>query len=183
LVREEMTETILLNEALGVPSARVMENLFKAIDKERKSARAPLARGGLAAWFADLLTPRAFAFAAGAAAIVILLQAGVITKMVLDAYPEAPSGSVYEPASACPPSCPNAGSYLQVRFAPQASIADITRFLDDHDALIVDGPKPGGPAGLYRVRIADKQLTKEELEQVAKDFQASGNLISNVMIE
>ena len=35
LVREEMTEAILLNEALGVPSARVMENLFKAIDKER----------------------------------------------------------------------------------------------------------------------------------------------------
>jgi len=37
LVREEMTETILLNEALGAPSARAMENLFKAIDQERKS--------------------------------------------------------------------------------------------------------------------------------------------------
>jgi hypothetical protein len=31
-----MNETILLNETLGAPSARAMENLFKAIDKERK---------------------------------------------------------------------------------------------------------------------------------------------------
>src|SRR5712672_4203012 len=60
LVREEMNEAILLNEALGVPSARVMENLFKAIDKERKSARAPAATSGLSAWLADLFTPRAF---------------------------------------------------------------------------------------------------------------------------
>src|SRR5215468_3257052 len=51
LVREEMTEVVLLNEALGVPSARVMENLFKAIDKERKGARSPAGRRGLTAWF------------------------------------------------------------------------------------------------------------------------------------
>src|SRR5215471_1410011 len=80
LVREEMTEAILLNEALGVPSARVMENLFKAIDKERKGTRTSTERGGLG-WLADLFTPRAFAFAA--AVIVIMLQAGVITKLLL----------------------------------------------------------------------------------------------------
>lgn len=34
-VREEMTATVLLNEALGAPSARVMDDLFKAIDRER----------------------------------------------------------------------------------------------------------------------------------------------------
>jgi anti-sigma-K factor RskA len=80
LVREEMTETILLNESLGVPSARVMENLFRAIVKERKTARAPAARRGLGAWLADLLTPRAYAFAAGAAVVIVMLQAGVIAR-------------------------------------------------------------------------------------------------------
>ena len=40
LVQEELHETILLNEALGSPSTRVMENLFRTIDKERKTARA-----------------------------------------------------------------------------------------------------------------------------------------------
>jgi hypothetical protein len=185
LVREEMTETILLNEALGVPSARVMENLFKAIDKERKSVRAPAAHSGLGAWLADLLTPRAFAFAAGAAVIIIMLQAGVITKMMLQG--SAPheignSGGNFGTASACPPSCgPEMGAFVLVRFSPQASIADITRFLDSRDAVIVDGPRPGGAAGMYRVRVAEMQLPKADLDRVVKEFQSSGNLVSMVV--
>src|SRR5437588_10884618 len=39
LVREELAETIHLNETLGAPSARCMEKLFAAIDAEE--ARAP----------------------------------------------------------------------------------------------------------------------------------------------
>ena len=39
LVREELTETILLNESLGAPSARAMETLFRAIDQDRKVVR------------------------------------------------------------------------------------------------------------------------------------------------
>jgi hypothetical protein len=39
LVREEMTEALVLNEAFAVPSARVAAKLFDAIDQERRSAR------------------------------------------------------------------------------------------------------------------------------------------------
>src|SRR5260370_35498458 len=39
LVREELAETIHLNETLGAPSARAMEKLFAAIDAA--AARAP----------------------------------------------------------------------------------------------------------------------------------------------
>ena len=178
LVREEMTEAILLNEALGVPSARVMENLFKAIDKERKIARAPAARSGLGAWLTDLFTPRAFAFAAGAAIIIIMLQAGVITKMVLE--DRADGGSSFETASA-PTAATRGieiGSFALVRFAPQASIADITRFLDSRDAVIVDGPRPGGPGGMYRVRVARTYVGKDDLERLVKEFQSASNLVS-----
>ena len=42
-VREEMAATVLINEALGGPSARVMDNLFKAIDRERMASMAPRA--------------------------------------------------------------------------------------------------------------------------------------------
>jgi len=38
LVREELAETIHLNESLGAPSARAMEKLFAAIDAEEASA-------------------------------------------------------------------------------------------------------------------------------------------------
>jgi hypothetical protein len=38
LVRQELAETIHLNETLGVPSARAMEKLFAAIDVEEAGA-------------------------------------------------------------------------------------------------------------------------------------------------
>jgi hypothetical protein len=178
LVREEMAEAIRLNEALGVPSMRVMETLFKAIDKERKIARAPAGQGGLGAWLMDLFTPRAFAFAAGAAVVVMMLQAGVIAKLVLQDRIEA--GSSFEPASA--PASPTRGfqigSFALVRFAPQANMADVTRFLDARDAVIVDGPHPGGPGGMYRVRVARNYVGKDELERLVKEFQSASNLVS-----
>jgi hypothetical protein len=175
IAQEEMTETILLNEALGAPSARVMDNLFKAIDKERKSGRAPAAAsGGLSAWLADLFTPRTLAWAGSAAAVIILLQVGVIAKLVLQDREGPELASYQDPVQT---RGLDLGAYALVRFAPQASIADITRFLDSRGALIVDGPRPGGPGGMYRVRIANSRLLSNELEQAVKDFQAASNLV------
>jgi len=177
MTREEMTETILLNEALGAPSARVMDNLFKAIDKERKSARAPAAAaGGLTAWLADLFTPRTLAWAGSAAAVIIMLQVGVIAKLVLQDQDRGGETIEIGPASVQTRGL-EIGAYALVRFAPQASIADVTRFLDSRHALIVDGPRPGGPGGMYRVRINDTRLLKNELEQAVKDFQSASNLV------
>jgi hypothetical protein len=178
LVREEMTEAVLINEALGVPSARVMENLFKAIDKERKFVREPSARHGLGAWLMDLFTPRSFAFATAAAVVIIMLQAGVIAKFMLRDGVE--TGSSFETASAPPVATRGIeiGSFALVRFAPQANMADVTRFLDSRDAVIVDGPRPGGPGGMYRVRVARSYVGKDELERLVKDFQSASNLVS-----
>jgi anti-sigma factor RsiW len=173
LAREEMTETILLNEALGAPSARVMENLFKAIDKDRKRARAPAASNGIIAWLADLFTPRVLAVSASAAAIVVLLQAGIITKMMLG---EGPGGGTFATASA--PTAVEPGAYALVRFVPQATISDITQFLDSHNAAIVDGPRPAGAGGMYRVRVADEPMTKDELDRTVKQFRDAANIVS-----
>src|SRR5262249_33733926 len=178
LVREEMSEAIVLNEALGVPSGRVMENLFKAIDRERKTARGLAAGNGLGRWLMDLFTPRAFALVAGAAVVVIMLQAGVIAKLVLQDRVEA--GSSFETASAPPVATRGLeiGSFALVRFAPQASMADVTRFLDARDAVIVDGPHPGGPGGMYRVRVARSYVGREELERLVREFQSASNLVN-----
>jgi hypothetical protein len=184
LVREEMTEAIVLNEALGVPSARVMEKLFKAIDHERRATRGP-AQAGIGGWLADLLTPRAFAFGASAAALLIALEAGVIAKLVMQDRPER--GATYETQSAAPDPARTRGleigAFALVRFTPQASMAEVTRFLNSRDAVIVDGPQPGGPGGLYRVRIARSYvLPREELERLVKEFQAgSGNVVATAM--
>jgi hypothetical protein len=177
LVREEMTETILLNEALGVPSARMMDNLFKAIDRERKAGRAPVVRSGLGAWLADMLTPRHFAFAGAAAMAVILLQAGVIAKLLQN---RTESGASYETASDFSAGTRGfeMGSYVLVRFSPQASMAEITRFLDDQGVAIVDGPRPGGSIGLYRVRIARTALAKSDLDRRIQEFQGAGDVVT-----
>jgi anti-sigma factor RsiW len=185
LVREEMTESIILNEALGVPSARVMEKLFKAIDQERRAARGPAARTGIGSWLADLLTPRAFAFGAGAAMLLITLEAGVIAKLALLDRPEP--GATYETQSTTKPSASvtrgfDVGVYALVRFAPQASMADVTRFLNSREALIIDGPQPGGPGGLYKVRIARSYVPREEIERLVREFQSgSGNVVATAM--
>ena len=53
LVREELAETISLNESLGVPSARAMDRLMAAIDDE--TPRASAARAAVAGRFAKFI--------------------------------------------------------------------------------------------------------------------------------
>ena len=86
LVREELAETIHLNETLGAPSARAMEKLFAAIDAEE--ARAPRRQrsfdlGGRISEFLSGFSPRTLAWSATAAAVAIVLQAAVITTVVV----------------------------------------------------------------------------------------------------
>jgi hypothetical protein len=175
LVRDELTETILLNESLGAPSARAMETLFRAIDQDRRVVRRAASTPSLAARIAEFFSPRAMAWTAAAAAVIVVLQAGVITHMALqqrDGGSETPS---FETASAPVTRGLSIGSYALVRFAPQASMADVNKFLDDRGAAIVDGPKPGG---LYRVRIAQGSLSRPELARLVKELEAAKTIVS-----
>src|SRR5712691_6735054 len=86
LVREELAETIHLNETLGAPSSRAMEKLFAAIDAEE--AHTPRRRrsfdlGGRISEFLSGFAPRTLAWSATAAAVAILLQAAVIASVVV----------------------------------------------------------------------------------------------------
>ncbi len=85
LVREEVTQTIQLNEALGAPSPRALDVLFAKIDAEpgRKPAAAPANILDRVVEFFASLSPRTLAFGAAAAALVLTLQAGVIGSYVL----------------------------------------------------------------------------------------------------
>ncbi len=84
LVREELNEDIHLNETLGAPSARAMEALFAKIDAE--PVRTPPVTFNLGARLRDFfasLTPRTLAWSASAAAVAILLQAGLIAGIMI----------------------------------------------------------------------------------------------------
>src|SRR6266568_7826151 len=171
LVREELAETIHLNETLGAPSARAMEKLFAAIDAEE--ARSPRRQrsfdlGGRISEFLSSLTPRTLAWSATAAAVAILVQAAVIASVVVKEQ-----GSASGPGLA---SAPNEGSYAVVRFAPQATANDITNFLGAYKAKLVDGPlKMGGQ--LYRIRLSETKLPKDEVGKIVQQMQAESKVV------
>src|SRR5262249_56790701 len=77
LVREELGETIHLNETLGAPSARAMERLLAGIEAEGASARKRRSFD-FAAFIAErlsLFSPRTLAWSAVVGALAIVLQA------------------------------------------------------------------------------------------------------------
>jgi hypothetical protein len=169
LVREELAETIHLNETLGAPSARAMEKLFAAIDAEE--ARAQRHRrwfdlGSRISEFLSSLTPRTLAWAATAAAVAIVLQAAVLAAVMVK-EPGAPSG----PGLA---SAPSEGSYAVVRFAPQATADDITKFLGAYKATVVEGPLEGQ---LYRIRLSNTKLPQEEVGKLVRQMESESKVI------
>jgi hypothetical protein len=164
LVREELGETIHLNETLGAPSAHAMEKLFAKIDAEPARRQAlSLNLGARVAEFFGSLSPRTLAWSATAAAIAILLQAGLIASVVI----KEKSAGGYETASA-PSTDPGVGAFTLIRFAPQASSDDITKFLEANKLQVAAGPMAGG---LYKVRVAMTGLPKADLARIVKKLQ------------
>jgi len=164
LVREELAQTIHLNETLGAPSSRAMAALFAKIDAEpARNKVASINLGARIRAFFASLSPRTLAWSTSAAALAILLQAGLIAGIILK---EKNVGG-YETASA-PTNVAGAGAYALIRFQPQASAADITNFLETNKLSISDGPSAGG---LYRVRIAATKLPKADLDRIVKTLR------------
>jgi anti-sigma-K factor RskA len=159
LVREELAETIRVNELLGAPSSRAMDQLMTAIDAETIAARKRASPRALAGLFTGLMasfSPRTLAIAASVATLAIALQAFMLVGMLTK-----PQGG--EQVASLQAGPHGHGTFAMVRFARQASAGEITKFLENYQATLVDGPKAGG---LYRVKIAMTSLAKEELVRI-----------------
>jgi hypothetical protein len=175
LVREELAETIHLNETLGAPSARAMEKLFAAIDAEE--ARSPRRQRSFdwASRISEFLsgfTPRTLAWSATAAAVAILVQAAVITTVVVkDSVP-----GKFEVAN----KNSEGGSYLAVRFAPQATATEVTNFLGAYKATVVEGPKQ---FGMYTIRLSETKLPTDEVNKIIRQMQEESKIVSLVAVK
>ena len=165
LVRDELGETIHLNETLGAPSARAMEKLFAKIDAE--PVRRPAVSFNLVARLSEFVasfTPRTLAYASGAAVLAILLQAGFIAGVMIKENQTAS----YDTASAPTNPPVGEGAFTLIRFAPQATQDDVTKFLEANKFSIASGPIAGG---LYRVRVGMTGMPKAELGNLVKKLQ------------
>src|SRR5450631_1360209 len=165
LAREELNETIHLNETLGAPSARAMEKLFAAIDAE--PARAPKVSFDLAGRLADFIasfSPRTLALAGAVGALAIVLQAGVITTGLIkhEAGTEVASKLVDVELA----STEGDGTLAGIRFAPKAEALQIATFLTANKASMIDGPIAGG---IYTIRLPETGKAKEDhIKQMAQ---------------
>jgi hypothetical protein len=172
LVREELAETIHLNETLGAPSARCMEKLFAAIDAEEARAprrQRPFDLSGRISEFLSGFAPRTLAWSATAAALAILVQAAVITTVVVREH-GAPGS--YEVASV-----PTNGSFAVVRFAPQATATEITNFLGAYKATLVEGPMRSG-GSLYRLRLSETKLSRDDVDRIVRRMQEESKVVA-----
>jgi len=92
-----------------------------------------------------------------------VLQAGVITSLIGLRENE----TRYRTVSIEQPATQADGIQALVRFAPQASAADITAFLEANHATVIGGPS----AGTYRLRIAGSGVSKEQAAEIVKKLQ------------
>jgi hypothetical protein len=169
VIRQEYAETIDLNESLGAPSARAMQNLFAAIDAE--PARRARSCRSLASRFAGFfagLSPRTLVRPAGLGAFALVLQAGVITMMLMNRGPASFETASFnnnesvtrDLAMATPP-------HVLVRFAPDARLGDITALLDKYQALVAEGSK----GGMFRLRFSNMAMSRDEFSSLLSRLQ------------
>ena len=80
-IREDLAETIVANESLGAPSARAMQRLMADIEADVSTARRVRSSFNLGEWLSERLSsfsPRTLAWSGTAAALAIVLQAGLL---------------------------------------------------------------------------------------------------------
>ncbi len=164
LVREEMDETIGVNEALGSPSAGAIDRLMKQVAQESPEAFKASGTGlvqSIFDWFGDM-SPRAVAFGATLAVAVICAQA-VTLGVVMN------SGSKFQSATGNGETPVTAGTAAIIGFAEGATMDEVAAFLTAFDASIVDGPRAGG---LYTVRLAPEVLTDADRDALLDRVRA-----------
>jgi len=166
-IREDLAETIVANESLGAPSARAMQKLMADIEADVSTARRARSSFNLGEWLSERLSsfsPRTLAWSATAAALAVVLQAGLLAGM----FVSEKQGSNFHTASVQTDQTVKSGTYALISFAPQASVADVTKLLETYKIAVIEGPT----GGVYTVRLAVTGMPKEDLAQMVKRLQS-----------
>jgi anti-sigma-K factor RskA len=174
LVREELNETIHLNETLGAPSARAMEKLFASIDAEAPVAKKP--SFNLTARLVEFVasfSPRAVAYAGVAAALALVVQGAVLTSVAV-----RDPGTTAGPTLAGAPT--EGGQRAVVRFTTNATLADVTHFLEVNKATIVEGPTR---LGAYEIQLAASPMPEADFTRAIQRMKAESRIVEFIAIK
>lgn len=173
LIREDQKASVELAEEAPLPEslqARFNASLNAEIERNARAAapRAAHARTGLLARFAAFMTPPRLALASAAAAAVIAIQAGLL----MSGGPASDRGASYQTATGGEQMVVEGSEFL-VSLSADASVGDLTAFLNEVNGRIVDGP---GQSGLYRLRFAG-----DDAGQALERLSAESDLFAIVL--
>jgi hypothetical protein len=174
LIREEVAETIAGNEDLGMPGLDVRNRLMERIGAEDEAA--PKTSPGFKDWLSRLLPSGlspGLTFAAAAAGLVIAVQAVLLVSILAGGQ----SGDGYKVASGGENRAVSPGSFALIRFTGSAKADDIAGLLRSINAVIVDGPKPGGG---FKIRISSKTLPAQERDAILQKLRERGEIVAFV---
>lgn len=172
LIREEMAETVVANESLGMPGSAARDRLMAQIAAE---AGAGPVHARAASWWARLVPQGwspAWAIAGAAACLVILVQAAALISLGTGSRTEG--GTELASGDRRPAA---AGTFVLIRFAEDAPAREIAALLQSVSGVIVDGPKPGGA---YKVRISPRALSTEDRDTIIARLRAKTDIVAFV---
>ena len=174
IVREDQDVALSLSDKMPMPSARVLDQLMKQVEAEpAKFAHvAARAKASFADWLGEklaLLSPRTLAYATGAAALALVIQAGIIGSTFIGSPPLFQTASHHPNAGV-----PAEGTFVLIGFNTEATAGDMTKLLDQVRGTIIDGPRHGG---FYRVRIGNQGMSQAELDRVLTTLRGENRTV------
>lgn len=178
LIGDEQHQTITANETLGAPSPGALDRLRAAIAAETPEP-SMLAQAGQSLWqeLRSILsspTPRAVQWAGAAAALVLIAQAGIIGSLIT---PASGPGTTFTTASG-PQADAKTGTFVLVRFAPEATSAELAKLLASVKGQIVAGPKPGG---LFEVKVSAEKLSNKDRDEIIAKLKSNSKIVTMVL--
>lgn len=165
LIREDRECALELMQAVEAPKsikARFMAQLDGEIDRAKAPAYSLGTEAGLFARFGVWLNETLFGFApqrlgmiAAAAALIIAIQAGVITSLSGSGKVDTPG---FETASGDAGASTEGGQAFLIQFAEGADLSALGGFLGAENAKLVDGPLQGG---FFKVRFDPEDVRSQ----------------------
>jgi anti-sigma-K factor RskA len=173
LIREEHDQSAHGNEAIPDRPASKADRLMRDLARRQapRAASTPSVWDRLTDFFA-LPELGAVRWAAAAAALVIVLQAGVISTLTL-----RQSGG-YLPASG-ETVTGDRGTVALVGFVGGATTQAVIDLLAGHDMAILDGPNA---SGAFTVRIGPQTMSEAERDAKIEALRGRGDVVAVVIV-
>ena len=179
-LREDAEASISANEEITAQPEAALGRLLRSIEAEspgRQKSRLPssLLSNGLMDFLNDFLrslSPAGLSLAASTAAIVILVQAGLL---VAYQWSEMPGEVTYHTASGDEK---QAGVRLLIQFNSNVTHGAVGRFLSENHAEILAGPKPGG---FYLVGIESGSLNEAARQELITTLGRDKTLVTLIL--